>query len=262
MKIWVLTENTASREDILAEHGLSLYIETGDRRILFDMGQTDAFARNAGTMGIDLSRVDLAVVSHGHYDHGGGLETFLEINPHAPVYVSRYAFGGYYNAAGKYIGLDPKLKHSGRLIPGGSTRLGEGICLHSPNGWEASVPVDSAGLQKWGEDGMQPDDFLHEQYLVIREKGMTVCFSGCSHKGIVNITRWIPSDVCIGGFHFMKQDPQAETVREAARILSGSSTQFYTCHCTGGKQFDAMKSVMGQKLQALRAGDILQIGEA
>ena len=72
MIITSLLENTTSRSGIAAEHGLSLYIETATHRILFDMGQTDLFARNAEALGVDLTHVDLAVLSHGHYDHGGG----------------------------------------------------------------------------------------------------------------------------------------------------------------------------------------------
>ena len=106
MRITVLLENTAASSDMEVEHGLSLFIETGTKTILFDMGQTDLFARNAGKLGCDLSRVDAAVLSHGHYDHGGGLERFLEINSHAPVYLSPYAFEPHYNGSDKYIGLD------------------------------------------------------------------------------------------------------------------------------------------------------------
>ena len=80
MKVQVLLENTSLSEALKAEHGLSLYIETGKHKILFDMGQTDAFADNAEKMGIDLSQVDFAILSHGHYDHGGGLKYFMEIH--------------------------------------------------------------------------------------------------------------------------------------------------------------------------------------
>ena len=90
-------ENTAAGENLAAEHGLSLLIETGEHRILFDAGQTGAFADNAARLGLDLSTVDLAVLSHGHYDHGGGLARFLEINCHAPVYVNPHVFEPHYN---------------------------------------------------------------------------------------------------------------------------------------------------------------------
>jgi 7,8-dihydropterin-6-yl-methyl-4-(beta-D-ribofuranosyl)aminobenzene 5'-phosphate synthase len=102
-------ENTSCREDLACEHGLRLYIETENHKILFDAGQSAAFAENAEKLGVDLRKVDLAVLSHGHYDHGGGLERFLEINQKAPVYVSSYAFEPHYSANG-YIGLDLQLQ--------------------------------------------------------------------------------------------------------------------------------------------------------
>ena len=116
MKITSLVENTCSNGNYDVEHGLSLYIETEDKKILFDMGQTDLFVKNANIMGVDLSDVDVAVLSHGHYDHGGGLGKFLEINQKAPVYLSRYAFGKYYNGSSKYIGLDMDLNENPRLV--------------------------------------------------------------------------------------------------------------------------------------------------
>ena len=87
MKLTVLMENTTCREDLVCEHGLSLYIEANGQRILFDAGQTGAFADNAEKMGVDLTKIDLCILSHGHYDHGGGLKRFLEINDHAKVYI-------------------------------------------------------------------------------------------------------------------------------------------------------------------------------
>lgn len=116
MHVVTLMENTVCRDDLACEHGLSLYIEARGKKILFDAGQSGAFADNARKLGIDLAQVDFAVLSHGHYDHGGGFRRFLEINQTAPVYLRREAFGDHYNGTAKYIGLDKALLESGRLV--------------------------------------------------------------------------------------------------------------------------------------------------
>ena len=92
IKISFLVENKTDNPGIIAEHGLSIYIETPERRILFDAGATDILAHNAERMGIDLAEADLAVVSHGHYDHTGGFPAFCRINERAPIYIHRDAF--------------------------------------------------------------------------------------------------------------------------------------------------------------------------
>ena len=166
MKITVLAENTACREDLTCEHGLSLFIETGKHRILFDAGQTDAFAENAEKLGIDLKTADLAILSHGHYDHSGGIARFLEANSVAPVYLHREAFTPHYNADGKYIGVDPALAESPRLrFTDREETLAEGITLHSCNHLPRPVPFGSFGLTMQASGQIQPDDFRHEQYL-------------------------------------------------------------------------------------------------
>ncbi len=111
MEITVLAENTTEC-NMPVEHGLSLYIEVCGKKILFDMGETELFSENAKKLGKDIGGVDTAIVSHGHYDHGGGLEKFLQINSKAKVYISRYAFEPHYNASGKYIGLKEELENN------------------------------------------------------------------------------------------------------------------------------------------------------
>lgn len=168
MRIVTLLENTTCREDLSCEHGLSLYIETGDKKILFDAGQTDLFARNAEKLGIDLGQVDFAVLSHGHYDHGGGLTCFLEENKIAPVYVHREAFTPHYNGSEKYIGLDPQLQGSSRLIwTEGSLQLEPGITLLDCNARPRPYGRDPYGLNEIRDGKLQPDTFFHEQYLLI-----------------------------------------------------------------------------------------------
>lgn len=258
MKIVSLAENTRINDTVGAEHGLSLYIETKTQKILFDMGQTDLFAANAETLGIDLSQVTVAVLSHGHYDHGGGLATFLQINKTAPVYLSRYAFGAYYNGTQKYIGLDSSLQQSDRLVYNSDERtIGEGLTLHHCNGRKKSFSLGSFGLNKKDGDGFTEDDFLHEQYLLIEEDGKKVLISGCSHKGILNIAEWFAPDVLVGGFHFSKL-PTDSTLASYASFLDRFDTDYYTCHCTGEEQYLFMKNHMS-RLHYLSAGQSIHL---
>ena len=256
MKIVTLMENTTCREDLACEHGLSLYIETGDKKILFDAGQSGAFADNAEKLGVDLTQVDFAVLSHGHYDHGGGLRRFLEINRTAPVYVSRYAFESHHNATGKDIGLDHALLDSGRLIfVDDKLELGESITLHACRDGVYHQPIDSAGLTVLENGVLKPEDFRHEQYLLLEENGKRVCISGCSHRGILNITNWFRPDVLVGGFHFMKVE-DLEILNHAAETLLTYPTTYYTGHCTGESQYAHMKTIMGEKLHSLSTGEV------
>lgn len=254
MKIVTLVENTSNSADLSSEHGLSLYIETKAHKILFDMGQTDLFAENAKKLGIDLADVDIAILSHGHYDHGGGLKKFLEINTKAPIYVNKYAFEPYYNGTEKYIGLDVSLMDNEKIIfTENVTKIAENLTLYSCNEQKKSYDLGSFGLNKKTGDTFVPDDFLHEQYLYMEEDGKKILISGCSHKGILNIAEWFQPDVLVGGFHFSKL-PLDETLKAYAEILDKFDTMYYTCHCTGMEQYRFMKKYM-KRLFYLAVGD-------
>ncbi len=264
MKIYSLIENTTTHQCMHTEHGLSLYIETEKHNILFDSGQTGIFTENAEKLDVDLKKVDIVILSHGHYDHSGGLLRFLECNQTAPVYLSRHAFADVYNAEETFIGIDPKLMESDRLIfVDDLLQIDAGITLYSCNKNEVPYPADNFGLTMKTEAGFVPDDFRHEQYLLLEESGKKVLISGCSHKGILNITEWFNPDVLIGGFHFMKLDPavshDADVLQNAAEALLCHNTTYYTCHCTGVEQFSFLKEIMGEQLHYLAAGDVIEI---
>ena len=258
MKITCLLENTtaSSATAIGAEHGLSLHVETDNHRILFDMGQTNLFARNAEVLGVDLSRVDTAILSHGHYDHGGGLATFLEINKTAPVYITPAAFLPHYNGTQKYIGLDTSLQEHPRLrVVSGDLSLGIGLTLLTPNGRERRHSLGSFGLTERVGDTFLPDDFRHEQYLLIEEGGRRVLFSGCSHAGIRDIVEWFSPDVLIGGFHVSKM-ALGEELTALGEALATHGTDYYTCHCTGEAQFAFLRERM-PRLRYLAGGQTI-----
>ena len=256
MKITALTENTAAC-GLPVEHGLSLFIEQDGRALLFDMGQTDLFAQNAARLGVDLAAVDIAVLSHGHYDHGGGLRRFLELNQKAPVYLSRHAFEPHFNGE-RYIGLDVSLRDSDRLIfTDGVTKIADGITLYSCSDREKVLDSGSFGLNMEQDGALVPDDFRHEHYLLLEENGKRVLISGCSHRGIINIMEWFKPDVLIGGFHFNKL-PLDGALRSYAETLASYDTDYYTCHCTGVEQFEYMKRFM-PRLNYLSTGGRVEV---
>lgn len=254
MKIVTLLENTTCREDLGCEHGLSIYIESQGHRVLFDMGQSDMFAQNADVLGVDLGNVEAAVLSHGHYDHGGGLHRFLQINRYSEVYVNQYAFEPHYNARNRNIGLDPALDKSRMIFVDKPTEILPGFTLHTI----PDVPVDTSGLQRMEGSVLIPEDFRHEQYLLVEEDGLRVLFSGCAHKGIVQIARVFRPDVLIGGFHLSKIQERSVLDGIAEALLS-LPTRYYTGHCTGGMQFAYLKQKMGTRLEGLCTGSILRI---
>ena len=227
IQITALVENTSADPRLGAEHGLSLYIETGAHHILFDMGQTALYAANARALGVDLAGVDLAVLSHGHYDHGGGLAHFLAANPGAPVYLSRYAFEPHYHGSTKNIGLEPALAQNLRLrFTGETTPLGDGLTLYACNARPRRHDLGSFGLTTVRDGAFVAEDFRHEQYLLIEQAGKRVLISGCFHKGILDLVEWFRPDVLVGGFHFSKL-PLDDTLAGYARALDRSGTVFY-----------------------------------
>jgi 7,8-dihydropterin-6-yl-methyl-4-(beta-D-ribofuranosyl)aminobenzene 5'-phosphate synthase len=258
MKITCLVENTSNKEGIGCEHGFSLYIEAAGRKILFDTGSTDLFARNAQALGIDLSAVEAAVVSHGHSDHGGGIRTFLEINAGAPVYISRFAFDLGYAGGSRYIGIDPSLAVEKRLVfTGDRERISDGLELYSCNDRERKYPPVDHDVTVLRDGAFRVDEFRHEQYLLINEGGKSVLITGCSHKGIIELTDWFRPDVVVGGFHFFKL-PVDDKLRGYAQLLESFGTTFYTGHCTGAPQFEYMKQYM-TRLHYLSSGESVEL---
>ena len=166
----------------------------------------------------------------------------------------------HFNAAGTSIGLDSSLPDSGRIIfTGDQTQLAPGVTLVSGLSVPAVYPVDHGGMRFMSDEGPVPEDFRHEQYLIIYENGKTICISGCSHRGIVNIVRHFRPDVLVGCFHLRDIPPEDPALAEIAAALLESPTVYYTGHCTGQAQFDRLKMLMGDRLQAIRAGMVLEI---
>lgn len=257
MKIKVLIENTTD-SDLQCEHGLSLYIEYKNKRILLDAGSTERFAENAKQMGVDLAAVDMAFLSHGHYDHSGGFGALVRENKSAPVYAMEQVIGGYYSTSGGNlhgIGIPAEvmrcLKERFAFVTG-VTEVAQGITL---------VPHNTPGLEQIGEraglyvqkgsalnSDMVPDDFAHEMSLVLETDRGLVIFNSCSHGGVQNIIaevkRALPGKklyAYVGGLHMKGRQNGAEicifTPEEVAALadtIRGEGIEvLLTGHCTG-----------------------------
>ena len=277
MRIVSLIENTKQegRDDLTAEHGLSLYIEHKGQHILFDTGATDAFARNAEKLGVDLEIVDFLVISHHHFDHGGGLARFLELNQKAKIYLRKSKEENFYFRAlgiiNKYIGLDQELlrKHASRFERvEGFTRILPGVSILTEIPRQYDLPRGNRKLFVKNGGTYEPDDFGHELILVMEEQENLVVFTGCSHNGILNmmaaVTRQFPDKpikALFGGFHLIglpilntMAGSKSEVRAMGKELLKYPVERVYTGHCTGKKAYRVLKEVMAQTLEDFPTG--------
>ena len=276
MRIVNLIENTEGKSECLYEHGLSFYIETEDHKVLLDLGQTDNSLKNANFLGVDLEKVDMVVLSHGHYDHSGGIIPFTKINNHAAIYMQSSAGGDYYADDGKmagddryrYIGVDKDILKlpQVRLLKGDYV-IDDELELFTIKDRTHMLPFTNKRLLIRTNDGFIADDFSHEHFLVVKDKGLTVLMSGCAHNGILSILDAYKKkygclpDIVISGFHLMMKreyrDNELQEVRSIAEELRTYQTKFYTCHCTGIPAYEEMKKIMGDQLEYVHSGEEL-----
>ena len=270
MKIVTLLENTARRPGLAAARGLSLYVETARRKVLFDMGPDGTFLENARALGVDLAAVDTAVLSHGHSDHGGGLAAFCAVNPTANIYLRREALGAYYavlpGQEPNYIGLPPEAEGAAErfVFTGDHEDLGDGLTLLSAVEDDKALRAVAPKLQEKTGAGFRPDGFAHEQHLLIEEDGKAALLAGCGHLGIVNTLRAAEKrlgrrpDVVFGGFHLFELRPDAPESRAltgaTAEVLAEGNTVYYTGHCTGDWAYEQLKAVLGDRLRPMDCG--------
>ncbi len=270
MRITNLIENTQGKEGLTPLHGLSFFIETDSHKILMDAGPSEQTIINAGSLGIDPSEIDLVVLSHGHYDHSGGLLPFARVNDSAKIYMQIKAADDFYAYDGpdmgyRYIGIDKLIPHLSSVCPlNGDFKLDDQISLLTVHEQPYPVPATNKRLvRKVGEEYLA-DDFSHEQSLVISSGNKMVLICGCAHNGILNILNAFEEkydcmpDVVIGGFHLMRKSGETEedirTAQDIAKKLQSLETIFYTCHCTGIRCYEVMKEIMGDKLSYISCG--------
>lgn len=238
------------------------------------MGPDGRFLENAARMGIDISKVELAILSHGHYDHGGGLKAFLETNQMAQVHIQKKAFGAFFahdpDGKKRYIGLPEGLQGNPRIVcHTGDYKLSADLQVFAGvTGRECYSPANDRLFMEMNGRHVQ-DLFMHEQNLLIKEGNTVVLLAGCAHNGIVNIVNkaeaFVPKgiDYVIGGMHLKKAyDDDSEREKFCHKLagrLTEKRSQYYTCHCTGEEAYNLLHKDMGDRMRYLAAGSVLEI---
>lgn len=278
MKVAILSENRTNRPECLAEHGLSVYIEAGGRKILFDLGASDIYRQNAKLMKIDLEQVDTAVVSHGHYDHTGGIPIFCEINKKAKIYIHEKAFETTYGMEDGKLDETPcsirwteeqRRSITKRLIrTTGVTWLGDDVAVSGTIPKEdEDLPTESFYIKN-ADGSLTVDPMEHEQFLAVRvrdgegkSRGVFL-FSGCSHNGVIPCLDYartlFPGERIVGllaGMHLYQTNAVTRR-RILEQIAAEGIDHILPVHCTGIGAVIDLKNLMGEKCIPAGAGDV------
>jgi len=282
MKITTLIENRPGKTDsrLVGEWGLSLHIAFNGHNILFDTGASGAFAKNAEHLSVNVASIGTAVLSHYHFDHGGGLGRFFELNSGAKVYLGETpngdCFAKVFGFVKKYIGLEKALamdfsdrfetvREPVEILPD-VYLLPRILCSHPK-------PAGNKSLFLKRDDAMVPDDFAHEIIMAIKEDGKLIVFTGCSHNGVLNMVdtvaeafKGVPIKAVIGGFHLLAMPPfnfmagsKCEVQELAKSVLDYPVEMTYTGHCTGANAFGVLKSVMGDRIIDIQTGSCFEV---
>lgn len=266
MKATILIDNIAD-SGLLGEWGLSIYIEYNGKKILLDTGASDKFLVNAERLHIDMKAVEYGVLSHAHYDHADGMGAFFMENEKAQFYL-REGIGENCYHQERYIGIKKGTlqEYKDRIVyVKGSKEICPGAALvpHSTEGLAAVGKKNHMYIKK---RGWHPDDFSHEQSLVLEtEKGLVI-FNSCCHAGVDTVIRETADafpgkniHAVIGGFHLHEQEA-AEVHALAERIRGTGIEKIYTGHCTGEEAYKILKEELGDKAEQLYTGKIIEIG--
>lgn len=270
LQIKVIVDNEAD-DGLRAEHGLSLWIETGQTRILFDTGQSrDAVLANAEKLGIALAETDVIVLSHGHYDHTGGLIDVLSLASkarlvvHPEAFVSRYSIKS--SGRPRSIGVSEATHAAIQKMPAERVTWSDQLVSIAPNVTVTGSIARRTDFEDTGgpffldEDGRRSDPIVDDQALWIdTPEGLVVCL-GCSHAGVINTLDAIEEAAgtarfraVIGGFHLVNAD-KSRLERTVEALRSKSIQTLVPCHCTGSRAVELIRDAFGRQVSDCRAG--------
>lgn len=282
VKMTFLVDNKTGEPCIGAEHGLSIYIEALGKKILFDAGATRTlFSDNAKRLGVDLSQVDFAAVSHGHYDHTNGFPLFIKQNSRAPIYIHKDSFEKVYGVEDGVIDQETcsiewteserKQLEDRLVLTDGPMWLCEDIVVTGTVPTADGKAAFGNFLVDKGNGEFVKDDILHEQLLVIRDRdemgksrGLFV-FAGCCHRGAVEAVEYakalFPGEeiTCfVAGMHlaFCSEEVRTSVIE---KIIDLQPKLLIPVHCTGIDAIIRLKILLGDRCIVATAGDTYEL---
>jgi len=272
--ITTLVEDTALGGGLLAEHGLSFWIEYGDKRILFDTGQSDILVQNAKTLGINLAEVNAIVLSHGHYDHTGGLPAVLDIAPKATIYLHPAAIEPKFSrktSGVKSIGMPEPVKaaiHNCKVTwTEKPTQIFQGVTV------TGQIPrvnnFEDVGDAFFLDKSCQKSDILlDDQTLVIESpKGLVVIF-GCAHAGVINTLHRVADlskikqlYLVMGGMHLL--NASKEQIEQTITVFREYNIQkIPAAQCTGASATRRFSDAFHDRCFSCSAGTQISFGKS
>ncbi len=273
MKIVTLLDNKTEDKKLSSTHGLSLYIEVNNKKILFDLGPNNYYKKNAKKLGIDLTDVDYLIISHGHYDHGTGIKQFLKLNTKAEVFISTYAFDDHIKKNGRKqydigIGKAPRSERV-HYVDQETLEIFSNVYVTDEVNYKTPI-IGEQNLLIYEDGKYIEDHFHHEIYLIVHHKKQTILVSGCSHKGIGNIIadieKRIKRDIThfVGGLHFSHYDSfnfkETDYLQTLSHTLSTKkNVKVFACHCTGDDAFSELKRSMKDNIELIKTGSSIEI---
>jgi 7,8-dihydropterin-6-yl-methyl-4-(beta-D-ribofuranosyl)aminobenzene 5'-phosphate synthase len=276
LRVTTLSENTAGMDGFLGEWGLSFLVESDDTTVLFDTGQSTSAVHNAHLLGVDLSRVDRIVLSHGHFDHTGGLKDVLsemgkevEVIAHPDIWQLKYAVRK--GEKPRYIGIPFSRSELEGL--GARFRLtSKPVAISESLMTSGEVPMvtDYEEIESYlavKENGdFKPDIFRDDQALIIKTPQGLVVVLGCAHRGIINtlyharkISGVEKIDAVLGGCHLMNASEE-RIWRTLADLKELGVGRLSVCHCTGLAASVILAQEFGERFLQNNAGTVLDLG--